>query len=60
MDGQLYVWSGYMNSTVGKLWKSWPVQAEKDGRAVVRVDGVLATSASSSESKKEGLGPPPP
>lgn len=29
-----------MNSTVGKLWKSWPAQAEQDGRAVVRIDGV--------------------
>ena len=25
---------------VGKLWKSWPAQAEQDGRAVVRIDGV--------------------
>ena len=40
IDGKLYVWSGYMNSTVGKIWKSWPAQAEKDGRAVVRVAGV--------------------
>ena len=40
MDGKLYVWSGYMNSTVGKLWKSWPAQAERDGRAIVRVAGV--------------------
>jgi hypothetical protein len=23
-DGKIYVWSGYMNSTMGKLWKSWP------------------------------------
>ena len=29
-----------MNSLVGKLWKSWPSQAERDGRAVIRVDGV--------------------
>ena len=29
-----------MNSMVGKLWKSWPAQAEQDGRAVVRIDGV--------------------
>ena len=29
-----------MNSLVGKLWKSWPAQAERDGRAVIRVDGV--------------------
>ncbi|MEJ6516836.1 MAG: hypothetical protein ACKVKL_10260 [Pseudomonadales bacterium] len=40
VDGKIYVWSGYMNSTVGKLWKSWPAQAEQDGRAVVRIDGV--------------------
>ena len=40
VDGKIYVWSGYMNSLVGKLWKSWPAQAERDGRAVIRVDGV--------------------
>jgi len=40
LDGKIYVWSGYMNSAVGKLWKSWPAQAERDGRAVIRVDGV--------------------
>lgn len=39
-DGKIYVWSGYMNSTMGKLWKSWPAQAERDGRAVLRIDGV--------------------
>ncbi len=38
-DGKLYVWSGYMDSTVGRLWKRWPVQAERDGRAVLRIDG---------------------
>ena len=40
VDGKLYVWSGYMNSLVGKLWKSWPAQAERDGRALMRIDGV--------------------
>ncbi len=40
VDGKLYVWSGYMNSLVGRLWKSWPAQAEQDGRAVVRINGV--------------------
>ncbi|MDB4150746.1 hypothetical protein N9740_04540 [Pseudomonadales bacterium] len=40
VDGKIYVWSGYMNSLVGKLWKSWPAQAEKDGRAIVRINGV--------------------
>ena len=40
VDGKIYVWSGYMNSMVGKLWKSWPGQAEQDGRAIVRNAGV--------------------
>lgn len=39
VDGKLYVVSGYMNSLVGKLWKHWPMQAEKDPRAVIRIDG---------------------
>lgn len=38
-DGKLYVWSGYMGTTVGRLWKRWPLQAERDGRAVLRIDG---------------------
>ena len=38
-DGRLYVWSGYMGTTVGRLWKRWPIQAERDGRAVVRIEG---------------------
>ena len=39
VDGKLYIVSGYMNSTVGKLWKQWPHHAEKDPRAVIRIDG---------------------
>lgn len=39
VDGKLFVVSGYMNSMVGKLWKHWPMQAEKDPRAVIRIDG---------------------
>lgn len=38
-DGKPYVVSGYMSSTIGRLWKRWPVQAERDGRAVVRIAG---------------------
>jgi hypothetical protein len=38
-EGKLYVWSGYMGTVVGRLWKRWPVQAERDGRAVIRIDG---------------------
>ncbi len=37
--GKLYVWSGYMDTTVGRLWKQWPVQASENGRAVLRIDG---------------------
>lgn len=39
VDGKLYAVSGYMNSTVGKLWKHWPMQAAADPRAVIRIDG---------------------
>ena len=38
-DGKLYVWSGYMGTMVGRLWKRWPIQAERDGRAVLRIEG---------------------
>ena len=38
-DGRLYVWSGYMGTMVGRMWKKWPIQAERDGRAVLRIDG---------------------
>jgi len=40
-DNRIFIPSGYMNSTVGKLWKQWPKEAERDGRAVLRVDGKL-------------------
>lgn len=39
-DEKIYLWSGYMGSTVGKIWKRWPVQAERDGRAILRINGV--------------------
>jgi len=39
VDGKLYAVSGYMNSTVGKLWKHWPLQVEEDPRVVIRIDG---------------------
>ena len=38
-DGKLYVVSGYMGGFLGRLWKRWPAQAERDGRAVVRIEG---------------------
>ena len=38
-EGKPYVVSGYMGSTIGRLWKRWPAQAERDGRAIVRIAG---------------------
>lgn len=38
-DQKIYVWSGYMSTLVGRMWKSWPLQAQRDGRAVLRIDG---------------------
>jgi len=38
--GKVYVPSGYMRSTLGRIWKEWAFQAvEGDGLAVVRIDG---------------------
>ena len=31
--------SGYMSSAIGRVWKRWPAQAERDGRAIVRAAG---------------------
>lgn len=38
-EGKIYVWSGYMGSMVGRLWKRWPVQAQRNGRAIMRING---------------------
>ncbi len=38
-EGKVYVVSGYMGNFIGCLWKRWPAQAERDGRAVVRIAG---------------------
>ncbi len=39
-QGRLFIWSGYMNSLAGQLWKTWPAQANADGRALLRIDGI--------------------
>jgi len=41
VDGKIYIPCGYMDSTVGRLWKHWPIEAERDGRAILRIDGKL-------------------
>ena len=40
-DGRIFIPSRYMNTLRGKLWKHWPLEAEEDGRALLRVDGKL-------------------
>ncbi len=37
-EGKIYVASGYMSSTLGRLWKHWAVDADEgDGLAVLRI-----------------------
>jgi len=40
-DNRIYIPCGFMDSAVGQIWKQWPLEAEEDGRALLRVDGVL-------------------
>lgn len=40
-ENRIYIPCGYMSSTWGRVWKQWPVEAQQDGRAVLRIDGVL-------------------
>ncbi len=41
VDNRIYVISGYMKTGIGKLWKQWPHYAERDNRALLRVDGKI-------------------
>ena len=38
-EGKIYLNSNYMLGFIGRLWKRWPAQAERDGRAILRVEG---------------------
>ena len=40
-DGRAFIPCGYMNSAWGRIWKQWPIEADRDGRATVRIDGTL-------------------
>ena len=40
-DGRLFIPCGYMNSSWGRIWKQWPMEAERDGRVIVRINGKL-------------------
>jgi len=40
-QGKAYIPSGYMTTWWGKIWKRWPIEAEQDGRILLRVGDKL-------------------
>jgi hypothetical protein len=40
-EGKAYIPSGYMTTWWGKLWKRWPLEAEKDPRILLRIGDSL-------------------
>ena len=40
-EGRIFIPCGYMTTTWGRIWKQWPIEAEKDGRVIARIDGKL-------------------
>lgn len=40
-DGRIFIPSGYMTTWWGKIWKQWPIEAEQDGRVILRANGRL-------------------
>jgi hypothetical protein len=40
-DGKAYIPSGYMTTWWGRIWKQWPLEAEKDPRIVLRIGDAL-------------------
>jgi hypothetical protein len=40
-EGRIYIPSGYMTTTWGKLWKQWPLEALEDGRTILRIGDKL-------------------
>ncbi len=40
-EGRIYIPCGYMTTSWGKIWKQWPIEALKDGRAILRIGDKL-------------------
>jgi hypothetical protein len=40
-DNRIFIPCGYMDTAWGRIWKQWPIQAQEDPRAILRVDGKL-------------------
>ena len=40
-EGKAYIPCGYMTTWWGKIWKQWPLEAEKDPRVLLRIGDAL-------------------
>jgi len=40
-EGKAYIPSGYMTTWWGKIWKRWPIEAERDPRILLRIGDAL-------------------
>jgi len=40
-EGKAYIPSGYMTTWWGRIWKKWPLEAERDGRTLLRIGDAL-------------------
>jgi len=40
-EGKAYIPSGYMTTWWGRIWKRWPLEAERDGRTLLRIGDAL-------------------
>lgn len=40
-EGKAYIPCGYMTTWWGRIWKQWPLEAEKDPRALLRIGDQL-------------------
>ena len=40
-EGKAYIPCGYMTTWWGKIWKQWPLEAEKDPRILLRIGDAL-------------------
>jgi hypothetical protein len=40
-EGRVFIPCGYMTTSFGRIWKKWPLEAERDGRVILRIDRKL-------------------
>jgi hypothetical protein len=56
-EGRVFIPCGYMNSWWGRVWKKWPLEAERDGRVILRIEGMLYERALVRRRDGEALAP---